>query len=175
MGSITQKHLKRGTSGTTGRRAWGFTGTLGPLSPWERLLSFPHGAALKRGDLLLQNDDLIPEKLGAPNPFPRLLGLTGESIHGHLHKRVNSRLTIMHLGLCWHHWAENKVREESKGSRLPPCGRRFQGFLSFLLKNKLCFFLILKEFLFNVEIKKIYMKHKEKESLLTWKQWDNVQ
>ena len=65
--------------------------------------SEPRGQGLQfggKGGFLLQNDDLVPEKLGAPDSLPGLLGLTGEPIHCHFHKRVNSRLTTMHLGLC---------------------------------------------------------------------------
>lgn len=48
----------------------------------------------------LQDDDFIPEKLGAPDALPRLLGLAGEPIHCHLHVGVDSRLAVVHLGLC---------------------------------------------------------------------------
>lgn len=48
----------------------------------------------------LQNDDFIPEKLRAPDALPSLLGFAGEAIYCHLHIGVDSRLAVVHLGLC---------------------------------------------------------------------------
>lgn len=151
MSSVVWKHLKRGTSGTKGRRVRGSTGHLDlpPQPPWGAF-SFPMLLHSKRRDFLLQNDDLIPEKLRAPDSLPGLLGLTGEPIHCHLHKWVNSRLAIMHLGLCWHHWMrkKEKVKDETEGSQLPPCGSWSHSCLLLLSKNKICFFLILRRLIF---------------------------
>ena len=139
---------REGASGTKDGRTRG--GYREPGSPTTPSSIPPGGLHSERRGFLLQNDDLVPEKLRAPNSLPSLLRLTGESIHCHFHKRVNSRLTTMHLGLCWHHWTgkTEEVKDESEGSQLPPCGRCSPSFLLFLLKKKFCLFLILKRLLF---------------------------
>lgn len=124
----------------------------------------PGGLHSERRGFLLQNDDLIPQKLGAPNSLSSLLGLAGESIHGHFHKRVNSRLTTMHLGLCWHHWPgkTEKVKDESEGSQLPPCGTCSPSFLLFPLKKEILLFLHSKKTFLKCEDIKIYIAQAKK-------------
>lgn len=122
MSSMVQERLKRGTLGTIGRKSRRcHRESVPPTTPSEHPLSFPILLHSRRRGFLLQNDDLIPEKLRAPNALCSLLGLAGESIHRHLHIGVNSRLTIMHLGLCGHHWERKKKSKMSpRAPRCPP-------------------------------------------------------
>lgn len=168
---------REGASGTQGRGLEADTRNLDLPQPPSR--PPPGELPSERRGFLLQNDDLVPEKLRAPNSLSSLLGLAGESIHSHFHKRVNSRLTTMHLGLCWHHWPgkTEKVKDESEGSQLPPCGTCSTSFLLFPLKREILLFPHSKRtFLKCEDIKNIYIaqeKKIKKKSLLTWKHWDD--
>lgn len=78
-----------------GGAPWGAKGS-GVCHPQRSLLPcLLHSKAMP-----LQNDDFVPEKLRAPDALPGLLGFAGEAIDCHLHIGVDSRLAVVHLGLC---------------------------------------------------------------------------
>lgn len=48
-----------------------------------------------------QGEVLVPLQIGVAAAFARLLGLTGQAVGNHLHKRAEARVAARQLGGLW--------------------------------------------------------------------------
>lgn len=69
----------------------------------------------------LQDEDLVPQQLRAPDLLPRLLGLTGQPVARHLHVAVHPGWAAVRLGLHGHDWAGGASESQAAtGEALSP-------------------------------------------------------
>lgn len=76
------------------------------------------GQPHSRGHMDSQGEDLVPQQLRDPHLLPRLLGLAGQPVAGHLHVAVHPWWAALGLGLHRHDWAGTGT---GSGSHETPC------------------------------------------------------